>query len=293
MMYLEKPMEILSDILTSLRVRGSVYFCSQIESPWTKEFKNKTTASFHLIKRGACWVTIGDRVEQLGAGDLIFLGPGIDHMLSSEPPMGQALSYENTTLLLCGDCSFQHDELSPLSNIFEQVTIVREEEIEKHTWLKSTFNQLSSEYMSQSPGNEIIVNKLTEVVLVELIRINFGRQEEHSFFHALRDKRITKALELIHSSFEQPWTIETLAANVGMSRAAFAKRFSSLVGQTIFSYLSNLRIQKSKEMIANTSLFIDDIALSVGYESERAFTKTFNKYVGMTPKQFRTQKKKN
>jgi AraC-like DNA-binding protein len=284
-------MEILSDILTSLRVKGSVYFCSQIESPWRKEFKNKTTACFHLIKRGACWLTIDDRVEQLGAGDLVFLGPGIDHSLSSEPPTGTMPSFDNTTLLLCGDCSFQHDELSPLSHIFEKVTIVREEELDKHTWLKSTFNQLSAEYMSQSPGNEIIVNKLTEVVLVELIRINFGRQEEHSFFHALKDKRITKALQLIHNSFEQPWTIETLASNVGMSRAAFAKRFSTLVGQTVFSYLSNLRIQKSKEMILTTSLFIDDIALAVGYESERAFTKTFNKYVGMTPKQFRANKK--
>ncbi|WP_426357369.1 AraC family transcriptional regulator [Pseudocolwellia sp. HL-MZ19] len=284
-------MGILSDILTSLRVSGSVYFCSQIESPWTKEFANKTTACFHLIKRGACWVTIGDRVEQLGTGDLIFLGPGIDHSLSSEPPMGNMPVRDNSTLLLCGDCSFQHDELSPLSNIFEQVTIVREEELDKHTWLKSTFNQLSAEYMSQSPGNEIIVNKLTEVVLVELIRINFGRQEEHSFFHALRDKRITKALELIHSSLDKPWTIETLASNIGMSRAAFSKRFTSLVGQTVFTYLSNLRIQKSKEMITSTSMFIDDIALSVGYESERAFTKTFNKYVGMTPKQFRANKK--
>lgn len=284
-------MEILSDILKSLRVSGSVYFCSHVEPPWTKEFIKKATACFHLVRRGACWVQIGEQVEQLFAGDLIFLGPNVDHILTSEPPLGKMPISGDSTLLLCGDCSFEHDSLSPLNDIFEQVTIVREDELNKHPWLKSTFDQLSSEYMAQNLGNEIIVNKLTEVVLVELIRINFGRQEQHSFLHALRDRRIKRALEFIHGAPEKQWTIEALASKIGMSRAAFSKKFTLLVGQTVFTYLSNLRIQKAKEMIANTSYFIDDIALNVGYESERAFTKTFSKYVGMTPKQFRKSKK--
>ncbi|MDU0353392.1 AraC family transcriptional regulator [Paraglaciecola aquimarina] len=282
-------MEILSDILKSLRVNGSVYFCSNIEAPWTKTFIQKQNPCFHLVRRGACWVKVEDRVEQLFTGDLLFLGPNVDHILTSEAPLGKMPISGDSTLLLCGDCSFEQDALSPLNNIFEQVTIVREEELNKHPWLKSTFNQLSSEYMAQNIGNEIIVNKLTEVVLVELIRINFGRQQ-HSFLHALRDKRIKRALEFLHESPESQWTIEILASKIGMSRAAFAKKFSLLVGQTVFTYLSSLRIQKSKEIIANTSYFINDVALSVGYESERAFTKTFSKYVGMTPKQYRKSK---
>tara|TARA_R110001592_G_scaffold2194_9_gene13356 strand:+ start:208 stop:1077 length:870 start_codon:yes stop_codon:yes gene_type:complete len=284
-------MEILSDILTSLRVSGSVYFCSHVEPPWIKEFVDKKTACFHLVRRGACWLKIGDRVEQLFTGDLIFLGPGVDHILTSEPPENQMAISGESTLLLCGSCSFVHDTLSPLSSMFEQVAIVREGELNKHAWLKSTFDQLSSEYMAQNIGNEIIVNKLTEVVLVELIRINFGRQQQHSFLQALKDKRIGKALEYIHESPEKPWTIDSLASAIGMSRAAFAKKFTLLVGQTFFTYLSNLRIQKAKEMILTTSLFINDIALNVGYESERAFTKTFSKYEGVTPKQFRKNNK--
>lgn len=280
-------MEILSDILKSLRVSGSVYFCDHVEPPWTKRFENQSTAGFHLVRRGACWVQIGDKVEQLFAGDLIFLGPGTDHILTSEPPLGKMPICGDSTLLLCGKCQFEYNELSPLNDIFSQTTIVRENEINKHPWLKGTFDQLSSEYMSQNPGNEIIVNKLTEVVLVELIRINFGRQNTHSFLRALSDKRITRALECIHDSPESPWTIELLASTVGMSRAAFAKKFTSLVGQTVFAYLSNLRIQKATELIASTSISIDDIAQRVGYESERAFTKTFSKYMAVTPKQFR------
>ena len=284
-------MEILSDILQSLKVEGSVYFCSHVEPPWTKAFIDKETACFHLVRRGSCWVSVNDKVEQLSTGDLIFLGPNTNHTLSSIPPPGEKPLNDEATLLLCGDCSFKHDRLSPLSDMFEQVTIVRADEINKHPWLKSTFSQLSAEYMSQNIGNEIIVNKLTEVVLVELIRINFGRHQEHSFLHALRDKRIKKSLEFMHSSPEKAWTIDSLASAVGMSRAAFAKKFNALVGQPVFGYLSNLRIQKAKEMIVSSSQFIDDIALAVGYESERAFSKTFSKYVGMTPKQFRKHDK--
>ncbi|HAS8441025.1 TPA: AraC family transcriptional regulator [Vibrio vulnificus] len=282
-------MEILSDILKSLRVSGSVYFCSQVEAPWTKEFNGSSNAGFHMVRRGHCWATVGDRTELLGPGDLIFIGPGIDHVLTSEQPIGESAATSDSTLLLCGYCSFDDDTLTPLKSIFPQRTIVREEELHQHPWLKSTFDQLSAEYMAQNPGTELIVNKLTEVVLIELIRINFGRQEKNSFLMALDDKRISKALELIHRSPEESWTIERLASQVGMSRAAFAKQFKDLVGETMFAYLSQLRIQRAKEMLRNTKLPVDDIALKIGYESERAFTKTFGKYVGMTPKQYRKQ----
>ncbi len=282
-------MEILSDILKSLRVSGSVYFCSQVEAPWTKEFKNTHTASFHMVRRGASWAIVDDKVERLGPGDLIFLGPGIDHILTSESPSGEASAANESTLLLCGYCSFEDDTLTPLKAIFPHTTIVREEELHQYPWLKSTFDQLSAEYMAQNPGTEIIVNKLTEVVLVELVRINFGRQEQNSFLMALSDKRISKALQLMHEAPSEPWTIELVASETGMSRAAFAKRFRELVGQTMFAYLSQLRIQRAKEMLKNTMLTVDDIALNIGYESERAFSKTFGKYVGMTPKQYRKQ----
>lgn len=280
-------MDILSDILNSLRVSGSVYFCSHVEPPWKKEFIDKTTAGFHLIKRGACWLTVGDTVEYLQSGDLVFLGPGIDHQLSSTHPFEASMPNTQPTLLLCGDCRFDHETLTPLKSSLADITIVREEDFAQHPWLKSTFDQISAEYMAQHPGSEIIVNKLTEVILVELIRINFARQQSGAFVNALKDKRIKNALQLMHDAPHQRWTIEELAQLVGMSRASFSKRFHELIDETVFNYLSMLRIQKAKELIKTTHLMIDDIALSVGYDSERAFNKTFSKYVGMTPKQYR------
>lgn len=280
-------MEVLSDILRSMRTQGSVYFCDHLEAPWSMEFKDTKTASFHLVRRGECWVISGERTELLGPGDLVFVEPGRDHALASHPPGESPLPGAARTLLLCGYCEFSKESLTPLLDVFPSLTIVREEELLKHPWLKGTLDQLSSEYMSQQPGAELVVNKLTEVVLVELIRINFGREDQSRFVTALSDKRIAKALQQLHSNPHKSWTLEKMAEEVGMSRAAFARRFKDLVGQPMFEYLTILRVQRARELLRDTNLPVYEIANQVGYESELAFTKTFKKHTGTTPTRFR------
>ena len=282
-------MEVLSDILRAMRVEGSVYFCDMLDPPWTKAFEGSTSAGFHMIRRGQCWATVGSRNEYLGPGDLIFVGPGIDHVLSSEPPGGTGRGSGTSTLLLCGYCDFLADTPTPLLDVIPGLTIVRNEELALHPFLKGTFDQLSSEYMARGPGSELIVNKLTEVVLVELIRINFCREEGSPFLKALHDKSVSKALQHLHEHPEKSWTIEDLAQTVGSSRAAFAKRFKSLVGETVFQYLTSLRMQRAKQLLRDTALPVYEIAHRAGYESDLAFTRTFKKQTGQTPRQFRLQ----
>jgi len=170
---------------------------------------------------------------------------------------------------------------------FPRFTIVREEELLQHAWLKGTLDQLSAEYLSQKPGADVVVDRLTEVVLVELIRLNFGRPGQGGFIRALLDKRIAKALGSLHEKPQIAWTLESLGREVGMSRAALAKRFKELVGQTMFEYLTDLRMQRARVMLADTVKPIHVVANSVGYESELAFTKVFKKRSGVTPTRFR------
>ena len=279
-------MEVLSDILRSMRVEGSVYFCDLLDAPWTKDFRDTTSASFHVVRRGGCRVTVGEESDSLGPGDLIFLAAGVDHQLSSFAEHKDDARLSVSTLLLCGYCEFEQELSSPLLALFPRMTIIRSEELNNHPWLKSTLDQLGTEYLSQSPGSELVVNKLTEVVLIELIRINFGRDEKNSFLLALDDKAISKALNLIHQSPEKPWTLELLASDVALSRAAFARRFKKMIGRGMFEYLTELRIQKAKEMLLETKQSMDDIASRVGYESDASFVKTFKKHIGQTPRQF-------
>jgi AraC-like DNA-binding protein len=280
-------LEVLSEILRSMRVEGSVYFCDRLEAPWRKDFTDTATAAFHMIRRGECWATVGDQVSYLGPGDLIFLARGVDHVLASQAPDSDPASPAATTLLLCGYCDFTADTFAPLADIFPRQSIIRAEELDRHAWLKATLDQLSSEYLSQAPGSELVVNKLTEVALIELVRINFCREQDNPFLLALNDAHVSKALALIHANPERPWTLESLASEVALSRAALAKRFKSLVGQSMFQYLTSVRMQRAGELLTTTQLPVYEIASRSGYESELAFKRVFRKITGRTPNQYR------
>lgn len=282
-------MEVLSDILRSMHVKGSVYFCDHLTSPWSMDFVDPKSAGFHLVRRGECWVSSGDYVERLGPSDMVFVEPGRDHVLASQPPGQESAKRDQSTLLLCGYCDFLQEHSTPLLEVFPSLTIVREEEFLKHPWLKGTLDQLSAEYLSQAPGAELVVDKLTEIVLVELIRIDFGRSGKSQFVAALSDKQISKALYQLHNNPHVHWTIESLAEKIGMSRAAFAKRFKELVGHPMFEYLTKLRIQRAKELLRETKLPLYEVAGRVGYESDMAFTKTFKKHTGTTPTRYRKE----
>ncbi len=284
-------MEVLSEILRSLRTHGSVYFCDRREPPWSLEFSDVESASFHLVRRGECWVIAGEEIERLGPGDLLFVESGRNHVLSSEHPNSPHLSVASDILLLCGYCRFDAGLRHPLTQAFPVFTVLRGEELLGNPRLKNTLDQLSTEYMSQQPGSQIIVDKLTEILLVELIRINFGKSKQSGFIAALSDKQISKALELLHTAPQKAWTLEGLATEVAMSRAALAKRFKQLVGQTMFEYLTALRMQRAQELLRDSELPLYQVANRVGYESDLAFTKTFKRLLGMTPTSYRKNSK--
>ncbi len=280
-------MEVLSSILGSMRARGSVYFCDRLEAPWSMDFSDTESASFHHVRRGECWVISGDTEECLGPGDLVFIEPGRDHVLASQPPGQPPRSGGAGTLLLCGYCSFSRDVETPLLDVFPSLVIVREEELAGRPFLKSTLDQLSSEYQSSQPGADLVVNKLTEIVLVELIRIDFGRSTKSPFVQALSDKQIARALRHLHAHPETPWTLASLAESIGLSRAALAKRFKKLTGVPMFDYLTRVRMQRARELLRETQLPLYEVAGRVGYESDLAFTRTFKKHVGTTPTRYR------
>jgi AraC-like DNA-binding protein len=87
----------------------------------------------------------------------------------------------------------------------------------------------------------------------------------------------------MHQHPGKPWTLESLATDLGMSRSAFAARFSALVRQTPMQYLTACRIEQARQMLRETRLSIAAIAEKVGYGSEAAFGKAFKRRVGVGP----------
>lgn len=190
-------------------------------------------------------------------------------------------------MLLCGYFDVSEDYGSPLSNVFPSLSVVRKCELDGRPWLKDSLAQLGAEYLSQAPGGELIVDRLTEIVLIELIRIDFGRQGKSRFVQALADRQVSQALQQLHNNPHLHWTIASLAAKVAMSRAAFAKRFRELVGVPVFEYLTQLRMRRARALLRETRLPVFDIARRVGYDSDLAFTRRFTRQMGTTPTRYR------
>jgi len=280
-------MEVLSDVLRSLRASGSVFFCDLLEAPWSEQFSEVGQASFHMVRRGACWLSSDGAVtERLDAGDLVFAGPARTHTLSSTHPTDGRVA-DAETLLLCGYCRFDASFAHPLVHAIPSLTILRARQLEQEPWIGGTLERLSTEYRAKGPGSDVVVDRLTEILLVELIRMDFGRGRDTTFIRALSDERVHRALALLHESPETSWTLEMLAERIGLSRAALARRFKQCVGRTMFDYLTLLRMQKAAKLLSNSDSKLIAIAASVGYESEVAFMKAFKRTVGMTPTQYR------
>jgi transcriptional regulator GlxA family with amidase domain len=144
------------------------------------------------------------------------------------------------------------------------------------------------ETRTAKPGAEAVVNRLAEVLFVQMVRAYIAQAEApQGMLAAIADRQIGAALRHMHQALREPWTLARLAQQVGMSRSAFAARFSQLVGQTPLQYLTFWRMQKARELLSDTRLATAAIAERVGYQSEASFSKVFKKVIGTGPGTYR------
>jgi AraC-like DNA-binding protein len=98
---------------------------------------------------------------------------------------------------------------------------------------------------------------------------------------------IGRALALLHRRLAQRWTAEDLARSVGMSRSAFAGRFTRIMGESPMRYLAQQRLQAAATRLETSADSIARIAFEVGYESEAAFNRAFKRAFGSPPATWR------
>lgn len=279
--YRSSKVEVLSDILKGLRAEGSVYFCDFLVPPWKLTYVNEDRAMFHLVRRGRCQLHLDRKTYTLETGDFVFIAPGVDHELM---PVD---SGDSQTLLLCGYCQFDAIENDVLLRALPRHVVMLRDDMEQWPWLKRTLEHLSAEYMSAAPGSDLTVNKLTEVLLVQLLRADFGRSNDIGIVAALHDKRVAKALTAIHNHPARNWTIESAAHEASMSRSGFSRKFKAIVGTSFFDYLTRLRMRDARALLSTTELSVPRIAEKVGYQSDLSFVKVFRKLHNVTPRAYR------
>lgn len=274
-------MEVLSDVLSGLKATGSVYFCDFLVPPWQLEYRDEERAMFHLVRRGRCNIEIDGCTELLESGDFVFIAPGVDHNVAPQRPD------DPKTLLLCGYCAFEAIDDDVLLRALPRFVLMHSDEMAEWLWLPRTLEHLSAEYMSAAPGSQLTVNKLTEVLLVQLLRADFGRKGQSGLITALQDPRMASALTAIHKDPSQPWTIERAAEQASLSRSGFARKFTDMLGMGFFDYLTRLRMRKARELLKSSPLAISRIGERVGYQSNLSFVKAFKRLHGVTPRAYR------
>jgi AraC-like DNA-binding protein len=138
-------------------------------------------------------------------------------------------------------------------------------------------------------GNQIVVRNLLSSLFVYVMRAwaDAASPTTKDWFSALRSTHTARALARIHEAPEHAWTLENLAKEAGLSRAAFARNFSASVGEPPHSYLTRWRMGIAAQLLEETDLRLGEIASRVGYRSEFSFSRAFKLARGASPIQYR------
>jgi len=159
-------------------------------------------------------------------------------------------------------------------------------------WWEAAIDHLVREATQPGPGNRALLGRLAELLFMEVVRwqLSFVAEGRRGWLAGLNDLQVGRALTLLHAEPARPWTVEELAQRAATSRAALAKRFVELVGETPMQYLTGWRMHLARRLLSESPLGLGEIASRVGYDSEAAFNRAFRRVVGIPPASWRQAK---
>lgn len=305
-------MDTLSDVLSSLRLQGTLYFHTEFRPPWgVRVPRHRRVSRFHMVVRGTCWVRVVGEADAvlLEAGDLILVTNGAEHVLADTPDtpcrtvdeVVRAAGFTGRgalvvgepdgggpTRLICGHFQFDEEFQHPFLDQLPSAIVIRSDEYATNPSFDGAFQFIAREVRVARPGGDAVVTRLSEVLFVQAVR-HWVEQEEQrvGIVAALQDPALGPALAAIHDEPTANWTIETLGRKAAMGRTAFATRFREVVGQTPLEYITAWRMQLGKRLLRETRLSLEQIASRVGYESSASFSRVFTRQVGERPGAYR------
>ncbi len=298
-------MDALTHILDLARLRSSVYCCSELGSPWGLHFAAHSCAVFHVLHCGNGFLKVVGKTEwvPLHEGDLLLLPHGQEHTLSETPDTTPLFNLEidqwgecalmrwsdtPSAVLLCGTFDFEHVHSASL---FQYLPNVIHIPYNAERPLNRVLELMAEEAKAQRPAKEVVLRRLSDILFVQIVQhwAEIHVQHDSGWLGAFHDPLIGKALTLIHSQSQHPWTVASLARSIACSRSTLAARFTMLVGEPPMAYLTRWRMQIAARMLKeDPSLRISDIATHVGYHSEAAFSKAFKRLMGVAPVVYRS-----
>jgi AraC-like DNA-binding protein len=301
-------MGILDTVFRDMAVTGGVFARCAYHGDWQMALEARGGQMlFHVIKDGGTEFELlspnhrRQRVS-LAAGDIVVLPYGDAHRLwrgESQPVVPKLLAVtdlnrftnlndERTgdpTVFLCGYYQLDQIRSHPLLRRLPRAMHIRAGHDAGQ--MASIIALIDREAHTSTDGSQTIMNRLTEPLLIYLLRAWTQQQQTPvGLLAAFADPVVSRALAAMHSKPEHHWTVAILGREARASRAKFAKRFQDLLGYGPIEYLKQLRMTRAMELLRDTRMPLTRIAEQSGYESAAAFSKAFKKYTGLSPQQY-------
>src|SRR2546421_900004 len=278
--------------------------------PWGVTIDPVPGAAFHAVVAGSCWLRIPGRAPQhLMPGDVVLLPTNTPHeLVSSVDARADSLVRFETdiprtpegdmviqgpgaaTRMLCAAYDYDHEVAHPLMSQLPPMLYVPAGMPGDDGAVAATLRLLALELGGRPPGSRAAVGRLIDVMLIHAMRAWLRMQEDDAtdgWLLALRDPVVARAMNAIHQRPREPWTIESLAREVSVSRATLARRFAHVVGETPPEYLTRWRMDLAAQRLRDTADTGAGIAAAVGYRSEYSFSRAFTRHRGLAPGRYR------
>ena len=314
--------DVLSDVLRTVRLTGAVFFDVATNAPWVAEQPSREMVlpkilpgashliAYHVVTEGRCFATIvGGEATEVEAGEVVVFTQGDAHVMSSSPgmradPVTQETMDEITASqlpffvnygdrgprasLVCGFLACDDRPFNPLLANLPRVIKAGDRSGGNSGWLGQFIRLATMETTEKRAGGESVLAKLSELMFIEVVRryIELLPPGQNGWLAGLRDASVGRALSLIHGTPSRDWTIEDMAREAGLSRTVFAERFKALVGMPPMQYLGLWRMQVATGLIARGAN-LATVAEEVGYSTEAAFSRAFKKITGAVPSAWR------
>ncbi len=303
-------MDGLGHLLSGPRARQAFAVRMVMAAPWAVRIEDDPALTLVALAQGTVWLTgeLGPPLR-LDAGDVAVIRGGPVYTVADSPgtrpritiaqgnrcldPDGQLLdepmalgvrtwgnSRDGSEVLLVGTWAAETEAGRPLLAALPAVVVERRSR-------SPLLGVLAEEITREEAGQEVVLDRLLDLVLVTVLREHLAREGQVTRGLAAADPVVGAALRLLHHHPEHAWTIASLAAEVGVSRAALARRFGEVVGEPPMTYLTHWRLALAADLLVASDDAIDVVARQVGYGSGFALSAAFKRVRGISPRQHR------
>jgi AraC-like DNA-binding protein len=308
-------MDAVAALLDGPRAREALLLRSSMDPPWSLRIEDEAPLTVLSMVRGEAWVMPGDgEPARLGAGDVALLRGPDPYTVADDPATrpqvailpGQVCrslgdgkdmaeswrlgvrtwgnAADGATVMLIGTYQLDGEVSRRVLRALPALLVVRASE-----WDCPVIPLLAEEIVKDEPGQEAVLDRLLDLLLIAVLRAWFARPggEGPRWYRAYGDPVVGHALRLLHHNPAHPWTVEELARESGVSRAALARRFQELVGEPPIAFLTSWRLALAADLLLEPGATIGSVAHEVGYGTPFALSAAFKRVRGVSPREHR------